>query len=241
MTYRIAICEDSPADGDYVNELVCRWARQAGVMADVARFASSEQFLFRYAQDKCWDILLLDIEMGGMDGVSLARRLRKEGDPVQVVFLTGFPDFLAEGYEVSALHYLMKPIRPEKLFSVLDRAVGLLGRAEPTLVLQGAGEALRLKISQIQYVEAFAHSVTIVTDTEPLSLRIPISQLEQRLPEQFLRCHRSYLVNLQHIAKLSKTQVTLDSGVSLPLSRSAAGLVHRAFVRHYSGECHETV
>lgn len=108
MAYRVAIVDDSNIDAEYVQSILKDWAqdRQAGVQAQ--RFVSAENFLFHYADDKAWDILLLDIEMGTMDGVSLAKRIRKENELVQIVFITGFPDFMAEGYEVSALHYLMK-------------------------------------------------------------------------------------------------------------------------------------
>lgn len=106
MAYRVAIVDDSNIDAEYVQNIMKAWAqdRQAGIQAE--RFVSAENFLFRYADDKAWDILLLDIEMGAMDGVSLTKRIRKENELVQIVFITGFPDIMAEGYEVSALHYL---------------------------------------------------------------------------------------------------------------------------------------
>lgn len=73
-------------------------------------------FLFRYADEKAWDILLQDIEMGAMDGVQLAKKFRQTNQVMQLVFITGFPDFMTEGYEVFALHYLMKPVRKENTF-----------------------------------------------------------------------------------------------------------------------------
>ena len=76
--------------------------------------------MFRYAEDKRWDILLLDIEMPGMDGVTMARRIRKENETVQIVFITGYSEYISEGYEVAALHYLMKPVDKDKLFATLD-------------------------------------------------------------------------------------------------------------------------
>ncbi len=241
MVYRIAVCDDNPADTDYVRDLAACWASNSSLDVNIQCFSSAEQFLFQNADNKDWDILLLDIEMGDVDGVSLAKKIRRENASVQIVFLTGFPDFMADGYEVSALHYLLKPVPKEKLFAVLDRAVKLLDRNEPVLLVPWDGEILRLSVSEIQYVEAFAHSVNIVTEEKSYSVRIPISELEQRLPSSVIRCHRSYLVNLKHIAKLSKTQVTLDSNISLPLSRSAAPFVHKSFVQYYSGEHNEFV
>lgn len=77
-----------------------------------------ESFLFRYEEKKDYDILLLDVEMKAISGMELARRIRRENDSVQIVFITGYPDYISEGYDVSALHYLMKPISAGKLSEV---------------------------------------------------------------------------------------------------------------------------
>lgn len=241
MDCRIAIVDDDEKDVRFVQDILNRWATEKSISLQTVSFSSAERFLFSYAEDKAWDILLLDIEMGAMDGISLAKRIRQDDPAVQIVFITGFADFLAEGYEVSALHYLMKPVRAEKLFSVLDRAVSAMQRKEPAVLLPVEGEMCRVPVRQIQYVEAFSHSVSVVTDGECFSVKHSISEMEALLGSSFLRCHRSYLVGLKHIARLSKTEVILDGGKSLPLSRSAAPLVHKAFISYYTGEKDETV
>ena len=241
MAYRVAIVDDSTTDAEFVQRILNSWAdlRQANTQAEV--FPSAEAFLFRYAEDKGWDILLLDIEMGAMDGVSLAKRIRQDNETAQIVFITGFADYISEGYEVSALHYLMKPVKQEKLFAVLDRAVAAIQKKERVILLPVGGEMLRLPTSQVQYVEAFSHTVAIVTDTDMIHVKMSITEIEKLLGEGFARCHRSYLVGLKHIARLSKTEVILDSGKALPLSRSAAAFVHKAFISYYTGEKDETV
>ena len=89
-------------------------------------------------------------------------------------------------------------------------------------------------MSHIQYVEAFSHSVAIVTESETIQVKMSISEMEKMLGEGFVRCHRSYLVGLKYIARLSKTEVILDNGGTLPLSRGAASQVHKAFVSYYT-------
>ena len=110
MPYKIAICDDNPTDIEYVSSIVNTWALAQNHLVKIQTFPSAEAFLFQYAEEKDYDILLLDIEMGEMNGVELAKQIRKSKKPVQIIFITGFPDFMAEGYDVSALHYLMKPI-----------------------------------------------------------------------------------------------------------------------------------
>lgn len=241
MAYRVAIVDDSTTDAEFVQGILNSWAelRQANTQTEV--FPSAESFLFRYAEDKDWDILLLDIEMGNMDGVTLAKKIRQSNESVQIVFITGFADYIGEGYEVSALHYLMKPVKQDKLFTVLDRAVIAMQKTERVILLPVGGEMLRLPTSQVQYVEAFSHTVAIITGTDTIQVKIPISEVEKLLGDEFIRCHRSYLVGLKHIARLSKTEVILDSGKALPLSRGAAATVHKAFISYYTGDKDETV
>ncbi len=241
MAYRVAIVDDSTTDAEFVQGILNSWAdqRQADIRAEL--FPSAESFLFRYAEDKEWDILLLDIEMGAMDGISLAKRIRQDNESVQMVFITGFADYIFEGYEVSALHYLMKPVKWDKLLAVLDRAVAALQKTERVILLPVGGEMLRLAVGQVQYVEAFSHTAAIVTETGTIQVKMPISEIEKLLGAGFVRCHRSYLAGLKYISRLSKTEVILDSGKVLPLSRSAAPLVHQAFVAYHTGENDETV
>lgn len=241
MAYRVAIIDDSNIDAEYVRGILKAWAQERQAVVQAERFRSAESFLFRYAEDKAWDILLLDIEMGAMDGVTLAKRVRQDNESVQIVFITGFADHIAEGYEVSALHYLMKPVRRDKLFAVLDRGAAAMGKAERAVLLPVGGETLRLPVSRVQYVEAFSHTTAIVTGDGAFQVKMPISEVEKLLGEGFVRCHRSYLVGLKHISRLSKTEVILDNGKALPLSRSAAPLVHKAFISYYAGEKDETV
>ena len=135
MAYRVAIVDDSTTDAEFVKGILDNWAdqRQASIRPEV--FPSAECFLFRYAEDKDWDVLLLDIEMGAMDGVTLAKKIRQDNEAVQIVFITGFADYISDGYEVSALHYLMKPVKQDKLFAVLDRAVAAMRKTERVILL----------------------------------------------------------------------------------------------------------
>lgn len=245
MIYRIAICEDNQRDAEYVRNIVKDWAEQMEFDLIIEHFPSAESFLFRYAEDKPWDILLLDIEMQEMDGVNLAKKIREVDETVQIVFITGFPDFVGEGYEVAALHYLMKPVHKEKLYTVLDRAIkALLNKenSEKTIVLPTEEGFRRVAVQEIMYAESFAHNVKVTTKSECFLVRMSISNIEEMLGEGFVRCHRSYLVGIKNVARISKTEVILDSGKTLPLSRGAAAGVQKAFVNCFAGgELYETV
>ncbi len=103
--------------------------RYADVTGNYVTIHAKKDYTLKMSLGKL-DILLLDIEMGAMDGVTLAKTLRKENDTLQIVFLTGYSDYISEGYEVAALHYLLKPVQKEKLFSVLYRALDKVKKNE---------------------------------------------------------------------------------------------------------------
>lgn len=113
MNVHFAICDDNNIDSNYVSNLVNKWANERKYQINIDIFDSAEAFLFHYDGNKDYDILLLDIEMKKMDGVTLAREIRKTNKSVQIVFITGYSDYIADGYDVEALHYLMKPLKEE--------------------------------------------------------------------------------------------------------------------------------
>lgn len=230
MNCTVAICDDAAADRDYLQTLIKRWAADRGHRVELTLYPSAESFLFRYAEDKDVQILLLDIEMGPMDGVSLARTLRKENDAVQIVFITGYSDYIADGYEVEALHYLMKPVKEEKLFAVLDRAVEKLHSNQRTLLLELPGEVVRLPVYQIRSAEVQGNYVTIHVKTD-CTVKMTLSELEAQLDDNFFRLGRSALVNLGCVTRVSKTAVTLNDGTVLPLPRGAYERINRAIIQ----------
>ncbi|HKL99779.1 MAG TPA: LytTR family DNA-binding domain-containing protein [Mobilitalea sp.] len=229
------------ADVCFVQDILNNWAAERQVTIQAEVFTSSESFLFRYAEDKIFDILLMDIEMGAMDGVTMAKQVRLDNEAVQIIFITGYPDYIAEGYEVAAINYLMKPVNKDKLFSALDRAVVNIRKSSRVILLPLDGEVLRLPIDNIQYVETFSHSVAIVTNIEIYEIKKSLTEMIKLLGNDVIRCHRSYLVGLRFISRISKTEVILDDGKVLPLSRSAAPVVHRAFISYYTGDNHENI
>ncbi len=229
MKYKIAICDDSDAERQYVLNMVHHWADGTGRTVHTETFSSAENFLFRYAEESDYDILLLDIEMGVMDGVSMAKLLRKDNDTVQIIFITGYSDYISEGYEVAALHYLMKPVKEEKLFSVLDRAAEKLAKNEKVLNLEISGEMVRVPIYQIRYADVYGNYVTIHALTD-VTVKMTLGELEKSLDERFYRVGRSAIINLTQISRVTKTEIKLNDGTAVPLPRGAYDGVNRAII-----------
>lgn len=229
MKYKIAICDDSAADRAYVTDMVNRWSAVVGHAVHLDAFDSAESFLFHYADENDYDILLLDIEMEAMDGVTMAKHLRKDNEAVQIIFITGYTDYIAEGYEVAALHYLVKPVKEKKLFSVLDRAAEKLRKNEKVLHFEISGEMVRIPVFQIRYAEVMANYVTIHA-AEDVTVKMTLGDLEKELDERFYRAGRSIIVNLTQISRVTKTEIKLSDGTVIPLPRGAYEGVNRAII-----------
>lgn len=229
VKYKIAICDDSDADRQYVLNMVQRWAAGAGYTVHADTFASAESFLFHYAGESDYDILLLDIEMGDMDGVSMAKLLRRDNDTVQIAFLTGYSDYISEGYEVDALHYLMKPVKEEKLFGVLNRAAEKLAKNEKVLAFETGGEMVRIPIYQIRYADVLGNYVTLHALSD-VTVKMTLGSLEELLDERFYRVGRSAIVNLTQISRVTRKEIKLSDGTAIPLPRGAYDGINRAII-----------
>ncbi len=229
MKYKVAICDDSDADRRYIMDMVRSWASAAGHEVQIDGFPSAESFLFRYAGESDYDILLLDIEMGAMDGVTMAKELRKSNDTVQIIFITGYSDYISEGYEVAALHYLMKPVNEEKLCLVLDRAAEKLAKNERVLNFEVSSEMVRVPIYQIRYADVLGNYVTVHALTD-VTVKMTLGELEKQLDERFYRVGRSALVNLTQISRVTRSEIRLNDGTAIPLPRGAYEGVNRAII-----------
>ena len=232
MKYRISVCDDNAAEAAGIKAMVDTWARENSHTAEIDVFSSAEQFLFQYAEQKNYDILLLDIEMNGISGVELAKRIRRENRTVQIIFITGYSDYILDGYEVEALHYLMKPVSPEKLSQVLGRAVEKLWRSEKALLLETKDGMVRVPMHTIRWVEVRQNYVTVHGDSD-VTVKRTLSELEQELDEQFFRTGRSCIVNLQEISRITKTDVILKDGTAVPLSRGYYEKLNRAMINYF--------
>ena len=229
MKYKVAVCDDSDADRRYIMDMVRSWASAAGHEVQIDGFPSAESFLFRYAGESDYDILLLDIEMGAMDGVTMAKELRKSNDTVQIIFITGYSDYISEGYEVAALHYLMKPVNEEQLCLVLDRAAEKLAKNERVLNFEVSGEMVRVPIYQIRYADVLGNYVTVHAQTD-VTVKMTLGELEKQLDERFYRVGRSALVNLTQISRVTRAEIRLNDGTAIPLPRGAYEGVNRAII-----------
>ena len=207
--------------------LLSTWAAKNDISVAVSAFPSAEALLFDGAGD--YDILLLDIEMDGMSGIELAKKVREHSETSVIIFITGYTDYIAEGYDVQALHYLIKPVDRTKLFSVLDKALKLIAKNERAIPIEQGGETLYVPLREIRYIEVSGNYVTVHAKTA-LTVKKTLGELEKLLDDRFARTGRSFIVNLNYIRRITKTDVFLADGETVPLSRGMYDSLNRALI-----------
>lgn len=230
MKMKFAICDDNSIDSNYVYELVKKWSNENKYQVDIETFSSAESFLFHYVDNKDYDVLLLDIEMKKMDGVSLAREIRKTNKNVQIIFITGYSEYIAEGYDVEALNYLMKPFKTEKLYEVLNKAVTKIIQNEKHLILNTFDETIRISLHDIIYIDVDRNYTTIHSNKN-YTIKMTLADIEKELDERFFRISRSIIVNLKYINRVTKSDVYLTNGSILPLPRGKYESLNKAIIK----------
>lgn len=232
MKLKIAVCDDDGSQRDYLAETVFAWAKKNRHLVELLPYANAKSFLFAYAQEKDFDILLLDVEMPEMSGIELAKAVRRENHSVQIVFITGYYEYFSDGFDVSALHYLIKPVDAGKLCPVLDRAVANLAYRERSVLVSTADGEIKISQADIEYVEAQNVHVIVHTVQGDYRTRIALSKFAAQLDETFLKVHRSFVVGLKYIKKITRTEIVMANGDMVPISRGMYDAVHAALIKY---------
>lgn len=168
--------------------------------------------------------------MKKMDGVSLAREIRKTNKNVQIIFITGYSEYIAEGYDVEALNYLMKPFKTEKLYEVLNKAVTKIIQNEKHLLLNTFDEIIRISLHDIIYIDVDRNYTTIHSNKN-YTIKMTLADIEKELDERFFRISRSIIINLKYINRVTKRDVYLTNGSILPLPRGKYESLNKAIIK----------
>lgn len=232
---KIAIIEDEKAHSQLLESYIQSFSKAEQVRMELQYFESAENFLFVWEAEHDFDLLFLDIQMSGMDGMSLAKQIRRQNEEVLIVFTTGISDYIQEGYEVEALQYLLKPLKEENVHKCLKRALAKRS-VEDFLVFHTEEETLKLTERSINYIEARGHGSCIgAAHHQPIEVKESLSAIEQMLKAgEFIKCHRSYICRLGNVHHIDKENVYFDDGSSIPVSRRQLGVVNQAFIRYYA-------
>ena len=230
--FRIAICEDEKVVLDFESSLVRQWAAGAGCPLELDTYISAEQFLFESEDKAPYDLLIFDIQMKNINGMELAKKLRARGCDSVIIFVTGIPDYAIEGYEVGAVRYILKPVKPEVLNGLLDAAFKEgQKKAEDYFVLGQGADVQKISFEKIIYVEARGHYVFLKGVDFEREWKAGFAETTAAFDGRGFFClRRGLLVNLAHVTRITRTDCVLDGGETLPVARGVYKELNEAFI-----------
>lgn len=231
---RIAMVDDSLEDVNRLKAYLDRYGLETGTKHESQYFSDAESFL-RGGPNR-FDLVIMDIDMPGINGVDAARQLRQEGDDIVIIFVTNMPQYALAGYEVEAVDYVLKPLSYQDFALKMQKASRYVQRnRDVAIMLQTVDGVVSVKASEILYVESVLHYLVYHTVQGDWKVRGSIAQAEKELvPLRFARCNSGFLVNLRHVQAIEKEDV-LIGGQRLKISRGKRLEFMNAFTRYLGG------
>lgn len=230
---RIAVCDDEQSQRQALRDFLERYFSGKDYATELVEYACGEPMVADYEEQAAgYDLIFMDIFMGGMDGMETARAIRRRDTGVPIIFLTTTPDYALEGYDVRAMGYLVKPLVPQKTAALLDYFLRVeYGGRQRTLLVREGARGTRIAYREILYVES-RNSMLLVHTANGQEHRVyrRLDEVEQELAgRSFLRCHQSYLVNLAYVRAAEKDCFVLESGAEIPLRRQMTRQLREAY------------
>ena len=230
---RIAVCDDDRA----IREELFRLIQKQVSEADIMEYQSGEELINARGN---FDIYFLDIEMGEVSGMDIARRIREQEDNGRqrsiIIFVTGYREYMEAAFDVNAFHYLIKPIDTEKFSEVFHRAWKEVSvfreQTKKYIMVKSYGTQRKLLLKDIYYIESGNKKVIFHTTDGTLEVYGKMDELENRLGNTFYRCHRCYLVNMEKISAYSGDHIQVTNGDKLLLARKKYSDFIKTYMRY---------
>ena len=229
--YRLAICDDDPALCQGLSEKIAALYDNIAIStylnpADLERRIQSKE-----TEEP--QILIMDIKFDEEDGISAVKRMQKKYHLMKVIYLTGYIDYARDIFETELIYFLTKPVDVDKLQEAIRRAINRIDRERgDEIVVENNHRIHRIMLSTILYAESERRNLYIHTMDGDISCLMKIGDFQKNLGDAFLRCHQSYLVNMEHISQLDKSQIVMDDGKHIPVSRRYAEDIRQQFMNY---------
>ena len=230
---RIAICDDEALFRNELKEIIVRYKSKRNLHMDVYLFENGTDLL---ADTRPYDMIFLDYQMPGPDGMEVARQLRSRNCTCNIVFVTAYPSFVYESFEVQPYRFFVKPITQADIDELLTAFISQQRKLAPLIVIN-EGERSVVQAKDVLYLEGAGKYCTVRTNTETYSSSKTLSQVHELLPQHcFYRSHKSYVVNLYSVQSLENSTITLINGEAVQIGRNKVAefkRVYKQFVKEY--------
>lgn len=233
--YKLAICDDDAHFASQLKEALTSSLHKRNITFELVTFDNPADLISYYENGNSFDLLFLDIVFTDTTGIKTARTLRSFNADSDIIFLSSSSDYALESFDVSPLHYLIKSNKLEKLEEALERF--FQKHTELSFYIKSREGILALPISDILYFEIYGHNLSVhLSSGESHTFSGTLKKIEEDLPMcNFIRAHKSYLVNMAHITKIARYEITLSTGKSIPISKKNYLSIVSAFVDYSAG------
>lgn len=219
---KIGICDDEKYFIEGVRHLVEEWARQHDIFISIYEFTNGDD-LIREHEKNCMDLIILDVIMPLFNGIDTAKELRINDKKVPVIFLTSSREYAVESYDVHAFYYLIKPVKKDRFFKVMDEFLAGFEEKKETFFAKIQGGSCNITLDETVCLEAQNKQVIVyLSDGRQLKIKELFSDCAEvfTMEKGFFKCHRSYIVNMKYIEQFTKTQLITKTGIKIPVSRN---------------------
>lgn len=231
---KIAVCDDDSQELERISALIDTYKRESKVPLTYKTFRSATELISSMGSSD-YDILLLDILMPGINGMQAAHEIRAFDAGVKIAFLTSSPEFAVESYAVKAYDYILKPVSKDKLFSILDAVIAEELKPLEGLTVKTQSGITRILFSRLAFVEIMNKKLYFhLADGSVREVSASLASFEEELlaRAEFVKVHRSYIVNLWQVGELGSKELITHAGKTVPISRLLYGKVREAYMRH---------
>ncbi len=232
--FSVCIIDDDKSFADELNRQIQEWGAQNDCRIGIDCKSSAMDFVNGINELDKWAALFLDVEMPDFNGIELARRIRWINREIPIAFISAYPLFSTDGYEVTACRFIVKK-RPEFLSKLHECMQYILSRilesGPKTFYIQSSNLVTSLYFKDILYFEAQLHNIIVWTLADKFQFRKNISELKNELPNYFVQSSRSYIVNMKHVKSIRTDSVELDNGKHIQLTKTYKADIMNKFMR----------
>lgn len=235
---RLAVCDDEMQCLESTKRMTEQWSAACGIPAQIDCFDNGDSLIESIRSLKT-NVIFLDIMMPLLNGMDTAREIRELDKTVKIIFLTSSSEFALESYSVKASGYILKPVEYKQLSEILDDCVVALKEEPKNLLLKSAYGYHKIYLRDIEYIEAQNKNVAFFLNAgQPLIITEPLYSFANKLLAQdgFFKCHRSYIVSIPNVHSFNSGEITMKSGLRIPIARGAGKAFQDAYFSFMFGD-----
>lgn len=235
---RVAVCDDSVHDAELICALLREHFEKNGFAGELYTFSSGEALEEAFAACP-FDAVFLDIYMGGMNGLETAQRLRKTDCDFSLVFITTSRDHALDAFPLATNDYVVKPFKRGEIDRAFVRCRDVFLKNGRFIEVVSNRMKQKIPLNKIQFMEVYGKEIFIHTSAGTIKASLPLDELEKMVTGTFLRCHRSYIVNLNHVEAIGQDDFRMRDGSLVPLRQRGRGELRDAYADFLSDRLFE--